>query len=340
VLTFDRIEEHFAATACDPRSEGSELLCLLIGKNGQVGWELRRTLSSLGEVISVDRPEIELSSCDSIRGTIREHAPQVIINAAAYTAVDRAEDEPELAMQINATAQAVMAEEAKRLGALFVTYSTDYVFDGTKSGAYTEDDVPSPLSAYGRTKVAGDNAVRDGGGAYLIFRTSWVYGARGKNFLLTMIKLATELEELKVVDDQIGSPTWSRALAEVTAQVIAQRARGSQLGNASTADAFAEIRGTYNLTCSGRTSWCGFTKAIVDLLSTYDDTPLARILPISSAEYPVRALRPKNSILDNAKLQRTFGLRLPEWNVALDHVMDELQTITPLGSRVAVGERR
>ena len=204
------------------------MLCLLVGKNGQVGWELRRTLSSLGEVVSVDPPEIELSSADSIREIIRDHAPQVIINAAAYTAVDKAEDEPELAMQINAAAPAIMAEEAKRLGALFVTYSTDYVFDGTKPGAYTEDDKPNPLSAYGRTKLAGDNAVRAVGGAYLIFRTSWVYGARGKNFLLTMTKLAAEREEIKVVNDQIGAPTWSRSLAETTAQIIAQRMREAQ----------------------------------------------------------------------------------------------------------------
>ncbi len=316
------------------------MLCLLVGKNGQVGWELRRTLSSLGEVVSVDRPEIELSSADSIREIIRDHAPQVIINAAAYTAVDKAEDEPELAMQINATAPAIMAEEAKRLGALFVTYSTDYVFDGTKPGAYTEDDKPNPLSAYGRTKLAGDNAVRDVDGAYLIFRTSWVYGARGKNFLLTMTKLAAEREEIKVVNDQIGAPTWSRSLAEVTAQIVAQRMREAQQGHTSIADIFADVRGTYNLTSGGRTTWCGFTKGIIDLLRTDGEAPLARVVPISSAEYPVRATRPKNSILDNAKLQRTFGLRLPEWNVALEHVMDELQTITPLGSRVAVSGRR
>ena len=314
------------------------MLCLLVGKNGQVGWELRRTLASLGEVIAVDRPEIELSSADSIRGIIRDHAPQVIINAAAYTAVDKAEDEPELAMQINATAPAIMAKEAKRLGALFVTYSTDYVFDGTKPDAYSEVDKPNPLSAYGRTKLAGDDAVRDVGGAYLIFRTSWVYGARGKNFLLTMTKLAAEREEIKVVDDQIGAPTWSRSLAEVTAQVIAQRTTKAQQGN--TADAFADIRGTYNLTSGGRTSWCGFTKAIVDLLRTYSEAPLARVVPISSAEYPVRATRPKNSLLDNTKLQRTFGLRLPNWSVSLDQVMDELQSIAPLGSRVAVGGGR
>ena len=314
------------------------MLCLLVGKNGQVGWELRRTLASLGEVIAVDRPEIELSSADSIRGIIRDHAPQVIINAAAYTAVDKAEDEPELAMQINATAPAIMAEEAKRLGALFVTYSTDYVFDGTKPDAYSEVDKPNPLSAYGRTKLAGDDAVRDVGGAYLIFRTSWVYGARGKNFLLTMTKLAAEREEIKVVDDQIGAPTWSRSLAEVTAQVIAQRTTKAQQGN--TADVFADVRGTYNLTSGGRTSWCGFTKAIVDLLRTYSEAPLARVVPISSAEYPVRATRPKNSLLDNTKLRRTFGLRLPEWSVSLDQVMDELQSIAPLGSRVAVGGGR
>lgn len=307
----------------------NQLRCLLIGNNGQVGWELRRTLSTLGDVIAVDRPDIELSSADSIRRTIRHHAPQVIVNAAAYTAVDTAEDEPELAMQINATAPAIMAEEAKRSGALFVTYSTDYVFDGMKPSAYTEDDQPNPLSVYGRTKLAGDNALRDVGGAYFVFRTSWVYGARGKNFLLTMMKLAVERGEIKVVDDQVGAPTWSRAIAEATAQIVVQRVRPQQKGTTSTSELFADVRGIYNMTSGGSTSWCGFTKAIVEQLRCSGQAPLARVLPIASADYPVRATRPKNSVLDNSKLHRTFGLLLPAWDAALSLVMDELTSIQP-----------
>ena len=296
---------------------------------------MQRTLSTLGEVTAVDRPEIELSSADSIRGTIRECSPQVIVNAAAYTAVDKAEDEPELAMQINAAAPAIMAEEAKRTGALFVTYSTDYVFDGTKPSAYTETDPPNPLSVYGRTKLEGDNAVRDAGGAYLIFRTSWVYGARGKNFLLTMMKLAVEREELKVVDDQIGAPTWSRSLAEATAQAIAQRVSSEQGRRGTTAELFSDIRGIYNMTSNGQTSWCGFTKTIVEHLRSSREASFARVLPIVSAEYPVRAVRPKNSILDNSKLRRTFGLQLPTWEVALSLVVDELTTIQPQSVRIS-----
>jgi dTDP-4-dehydrorhamnose reductase len=251
------------------------------------------------------------------------------VNAAAYTAVDKAEDEPELAMQINATAPAVMAEEAKRTGALFVSYSTDYVFDGTKPSAYAEDDQPNPLSVYGRTKLTGDNAVRDVGGAYLIFRTSWVYGARGKNFLLTMMKLVAEREELKVVDDQVGAPTWSRSLAEATAQAIAQCLGPARKGSNSTAELFAGVRGIYNMTSAGNTSWCGFTNAIVEQLRSSGESQVARVLPITSAEYPVRATRPRNSILDNSKLQRTFGLQLPAWDTALELVMDELHSIPP-----------
>lgn len=308
---------------------------LLIGSNGQVGWELRRTLSTLGEVIAVGRPDIELSSADSISRTIRDRAPQVIVNAAAYTAVDKAEDEPELAMQINATAPALMAEEAKRLGALFVTYSTDYVFDGMKPSAYTEDDQPNPLSTYGRTKLAGDNAVRETGAAYLIFRTSWVYGARGKNFLLTMMKLATERDEIKVVDDQIGAPTWSRSIAEATSQIVVQGLRPQRQGIATTSEMFEDVLGIYNLTSAGQTSWCGFTKGIVDRLQSCFEAPLARVLPISSADYPVRATRPKNSILDNSKLHRTFGLQLPTWEVALDLVIDDCFSVRARSGRTA-----
>ena len=294
-----------------------------------MGWELCRTLSSLGQVTAIDRPDVELSSPDSIRAAIRAEHPDVIINAAAYTAVDRAEDEPELAMQINATAPALMAEEAKRLSALFVTYSTDYVFDGSKTAPYNEDDRQNPLSVYGKTKLAGDIAVRDAGSSYLIFRTSWVYGSRGKNFLLTMKRLATERKEIKVVNDQVGAPTWSRSIAEATAQIIAQRMEPEVRGNRSTAETFAEVSGLYNLTCAGETSWCGFATKIADHLRAWGERSVARMLPITTEEYPVRARRPMNSILNNAKLKRTFGFQLPTWDVALSLVMDELRGSRP-----------
>lgn len=195
---------------------------LLIGKNGQVAWELQRTLATLGEIITVGREQLDVANAASIRQVIRETKPQIIVNATAYTAVDKAEAEPELAMQVNGVAPGIMAEEAKRLDALLVHYSTDYVFDGTKQGAYVEEDVPNPLSVYGKTKLAGEQAIQATGAKHLILRTSWVYGARGKNFLLTILRLAKERPELKIVDDQIGAPTWSRMIAEATAQILAQ----------------------------------------------------------------------------------------------------------------------
>lgn len=309
---------------------------LLIGKLGQVGWELQRTLATLGEVSAFDRPEIELSSPDSVRTLIRTHAPAVIVNAAAYTAVDKAEDESELAKTLNATAPAIMAEEAKRIGAVFVTYSTDYVFDGTQAGPYTEEDSPNPLSVYGKTKLAGDNAVRDIDGSYLIFRTSWVYGARGKNFLLTMMRLLAEREVVKVVDDQVGAPTWSRSLAEVTAQVLAQRTLNPTASNVT--DLFRDVRGVYNLTSAGKTSWCGFSRAIAEGMAQQGWNSVAEVLPIRSEEYAVRAHRPQNSVLDNSKLATTFGLRMPAWEHALSLVMDELMSIN-VPSRIAQPSR-
>lgn len=293
---------------------------LLIGNRGQVGWELQRTLSTLGQVVALDRPQIELSNPDSIRAVVRENSPTFIINAAAYTAVDQAEDEPELATQINSVAPAIMAEEAKRSGAVFITYSTDYVYDGTKPGPYIETDKPNPLSVYGCTKLEGDQAVQAIDGAHFIFRTSWVYGARGKNFLLTMIKLGRERKSLKVVNDQIGAPTWSRLIAEATAQVISHCADGT----GSPAQQLADLRGAYNLTCGGNTSWHGFTDWILKSLAAKGDVGLAELDPISAAEYPTRARRPANSVLNCDKLEATFGIRLPEWDQAAALVMDEL----------------
>lgn len=299
---------------------------LVVGQIGQVGWELQRTLLSLGTVTAVDQPVIELTDADSIRGVIRRYEPELIVNAAAYTAVDKAEDQPELAMKINGIAPGIMAEEAKRLSAAFITYSTDYVFDGSKQGAYTESDPPNPLCEYGRTKLAGDQAVEAVGGGSLILRTSWVYGGRGANFLLTMLRRASERKELKVVDDQIGAPTWSRAIAEATAQIIAHVIGSRRNGKAqgSGRELFDDYRGVYNLTSAGSVSWCGFAQAIFGYRSADDTFNRPSLLPIRASEYPARAKRPHNSVLDNGKLKQTFGIELPEWDECLRLVMEEL----------------
>lgn len=282
---------------------------LVTGKNGQVGWELQRTLACLGDVVALDRSALDLSSADSIRAAIREVKPHLIVNPAAYTAVDKAENEPEVAQAVNGTAPGVMAEEAKRLGAIMVHYSTDYVFDGSKAKPYTEDDAPCPLNVYGRTKLAGEDAVRAVGVPHLILRTSWVYGARGRNFLLTIRRLAQEREELKIVADQIGAPTWSRLIAEATAQIVAQRLSRLQ-----------ELQGTYNFTAGGNTSWHGFATAIVEKNGVAKQP---RLLPIPSSEYPLPAARPKNSVLSNDKLHRDFGLAMPDWLNGLNLCLED-----------------
>ena len=292
---------------------------LLIGVTGQVGWELQRTLMTLGEVIPVGRTvlnspwQIDLAQPDTIRRTIQEVQPDLIVNAAAYTAVDKAESEPELAMAINGTAPGVMAEEAKRLGAAIVHYSTDYVFDGTKTTPYTESDRPDPQNTYGRTKLAGEQAIAAADVPHLILRTSWVYGRRGKNFLLTMLRLAGEREELKVVADQVGTPTWSRMIAQATAQILFQATPNWSI--------LVDKGGVYHLTASGETSWYGFTKAIFE----HDHQPnrrLQRLIPITTEQYPTPAKRPAYSLLNGQKLSQTFGLVLPDWQRTLELVLD------------------
>jgi dTDP-4-dehydrorhamnose reductase len=285
---------------------------LLIGKIGQVGWELRRTLAPMARVTCVDFPEIDLTSDDSIRRWVRETQPNIVINAAAYTAVDKAESERDKAMKINGVAPGILAEEAKQLGALLVHYSTDYVFDGAKTEPYVESDAPNPLGAYGRTKQAGDEAVRAIGGAHLIFRLCWVYGARGQNFMLTMMRLAREREKLRVVGDQVGCPTWSRMIAETTALALKQAVAAGDL------DAFT---GTYHLAASGITSWHGFADAIVKLMPA-EGRKCVRVEAISTAEYPTPTKRPAYSVLECGKLERTFGLRLPHWEESLRQVLE------------------
>lgn len=288
---------------------------LLTGVTGQVGWELRRALAPLGHVIPADRNAMDLTKLDSIRTFVRETKPQIIINPAAYTAVDQAEKEPDLAFAINATAPAAMAEEALRLGALLVHYSTDYVFDGTKSEAYVEDDVPNPQGVYGKSKLAGEQAIRNSGCKHLIFRTSWVYGMRGKNFLLTMLRLANERESLRIVDDQIGAPTWSRMIAEATAVALGQLISDPQRAEA--------VSGVFHLTAAGATNWHGFAQEIFRLARTHGLCRIPALEPIPSEQYPVPAVRPKNSRLNNEKLFQTFGLVLPAWNEGFTMCIDE-----------------
>ena len=285
---------------------------LLIGKIGQVGWELRRTLAPMGRITCVDFPEIDLTSGDSIRRWVHETRPDIVLNAAAYTAVDKAESEPDKAMRINGEAPGILAEEAKKAGALLVHYSTDYVFDGAKTSPYIETDSPNPLGVYGRSKLAGDEAVRAVGGAHLIFRLCWVYGARGQNFLLTIMRLAREREKLRVVADQVGCPTWSRVIAETTAQALRQ---------AVAAGHWDALSGTYHLASSGVTSWQGFAQAIVNLMPA-EGKKCAVVEAISTPEYPTPAKRPAYSVLACAKLERIFGLRLPHWEESLKQVLE------------------
>ena len=285
---------------------------MLIGKVGQVGWELRRALAPMARITCVDFPDIDLTSGDSIRQWVRGSRPDIVINAAAYTAVDKAESEPDKAMAINGVAPGILAEEAKRLNALIVHYSTDYVFDGSSTQPYVETDAPAPLGAYGRSKLAGDQAVQAIGGAYLIFRLCWVYGARGQNFMLTMMRLAREREKLRVVSDQVGCPTWSRMIAEATALA---------LKSAIVAPDRQAFSGIYHLAAGGMTSWHGFAQAIINLMPGAEKK-CAEIEAISTAEYPTPARRPAYSVLSCDKLERTFGLWLPHWEESLRQVLE------------------
>ena len=301
---------------------------LVFGRVGQVGWELRHKLACLGEVTAIDYPEIDFSRPDSIRTTVRAAEPTVIINAAAYTAVDKAESDPDLAMAINGTAPGVIAEEAKRLGSILVHYSTDYVFDGTKPGPYVETDAPNPINVYGKTKLAGDQAIQSVDVDYLILRTSWVYGARGSNFLLTMLRLAQERAELQIVDDQIGAPTSSECIAQATANILAQllAPAGRGLDGRS---------GIYNLTSTGETTWFGFAKALLTESSGTFGFTVPNLIPIKTSEFPRPAKRPANSRLSCQRLEQTFGVTLPHWEYALSLVLDTLtEGSSPVSSKV------
>jgi dTDP-4-dehydrorhamnose reductase len=291
---------------------------LLTGSTGQVGWELTRALMPLGEVIAVDRNQADLTDLNALRAIVDELQPNVIVNPAAYTAVDKAESESELAFLVNAEAPGILAEEAGKIGALLVHYSTDYVFDGSKVSPYTETDDTNPINVYGQSKLAGEQAIQAVGGDYLILRTSWVYASRGNNFLKTIMRLAAEREELKIVADQIGTPTWARLIAEATTHVIRQSVFEQQCR------AFNST--TYNLTASGETSWHGFAQKIVELAKEQGKSDLKNraMLPIPTSDYPLPAKRPANSRLSNDSLEQQFGLVMPSWDNALRLCMQEL----------------
>ena len=271
---------------------------LLTGANGQVGWELRKTLAPLGEIAACGHAELDLADAARVRDAVRAANADVIVNAAAYTAVDRAETEREAAFAVNALAPGVLAEEAKKSGALLVHYSTDYVFDGTKAVPYVEDDAPNPINVYGASKLAGERAIAASGCRYLILRTSWVYGPRGSNFMLTMLRLAKQRPELRVVDDQFGAPTSSPALARATVQALRPGAHG-----------------LYHLAAAGRTSWCGFARAILKRAGIA--TP---VRAIRTEDYPAPARRPRNSRLDCSRLRADLGVQMASWEEQLAEV--------------------
>lgn len=273
---------------------------LLTGAAGQLGYELAQTLAPHGQVTACDRTRLDLADRDAVVATVRALRPRLIVNAAAYTAVDRAESAVEQAEAINATAPAILAEEAKRVAAALIHFSTDYVFDGAACAPYDEQAATGPLNVYGATKLAGERAIAAAGGASLVFRTSWVYGLRGSNFLRTIRRLAAERDELRIVADQVGVPNWSRALAEAISRLVG---RGLP--------ALAERAGLYHLSATGSASWFDFARAIVGSAGR------PRIVPISTAEYPTVARRPAYAVLATGKFARTFGFALPEWREVL-----------------------
>jgi dTDP-4-dehydrorhamnose reductase len=294
---------------------------LIVGHLGQVGVELQRSLAPLGELALADKESVELAQPATIRELMRRTCPDVVVNAAAYTAVDRAESEPELAQAVNGIAPGVLAEEAARRGALLIHYSTDYVFDGSKPSPWVESDEPKPINAYGESKLVGENAIAAVGGRHYVFRTSWVYASHGNNFLRTILRLAAEREELRIVDDQIGAPTTAGALAEATAAAI----RASVDTRTGTERKDHPEYGLYHMTCAGQTSWYDFARTFLEREAARNpEKRMARCVPISSSEFPLPARRPRNSVLSNEKLRRGLRIELPDWSSAMDSVLQEM----------------
>lgn len=283
---------------------------LLIGKNGQVGWELQQTLLPLGEVISIDYPDLDLVDLDAVRKLIRNIKPQVIINAAAYTDVDKAENEVKKAFAINASAPGVMAEEARASGAALIHYSTDFVFDGEKGSPYIELDNPNPINTYGKSKLMGEQSIQKAGGAYLILRTSWVYSLRTDNFVTRVLSWARQKETLSIVDDQIGSPTWARFLADATAMLIG-------VGRNDIFEFFNGHNGIYHLAGAGSPTRLEWVQQILEFDPRKEQQQVRKVLPAKSSDFPTPAQRPANSSLDCSKITREFGLTIPDWKSAL-----------------------
>jgi dTDP-4-dehydrorhamnose reductase len=316
MLELAQMTENSASTrSADPRPSSR---ILIFGRTGQLGRELVSSFQNSGHVVAVGRESVDLADPEQIRALVRLELPHVILNPAAYTAVDRAEAESDLALAINAQAPRVLAEEARRHHALLIHYSTDYVFDGKKPEPWVETDKPLPLNIYGASKLAGEQAIEEAGCDYLIFRTSWVYGPRGKNFLLTMLRLAAEREKLSIVDDQIGAPTTSAELARATHAIV----EGLLAGRFGRVD---ENLGIYHMTCGGSTSWFGFAQAIFSRAKSVLGTKSPELIPIASKDYPTPATRPTNSVLSNTKLHARFGVRLADWQLALDEVLQTLR---------------
>ena len=302
---------------------------LITGANGQVGWNLQRTLGPLGDVTALTRDQLDLADLDSVSSAVRDLAPDILVNAAAYTAVDKAESEPELARTINATAPARMAQELARNRCLLLHYSTDYVFDGSKplDAAYNEDDITAPLNVYGKTKLEGERLILESGCPYIILRSTWVYDTRGKNFLRTVLRLARERSELRMVADQYGAPTWARSIAEATTIILARCLQHKSESNVWTT-------GLFHLSAAGKTTWAEFAEAIMteyeDCCSWPADTgefsaPLIakRVVHITSDQYQTPARRPRNSVLSNAKVLQTFGVKMPDWREQLRLAMQD-----------------
>ncbi len=291
---------------------------LLLGPDGQVGWELRRALAPLGELVALGRGGADglcgdLTCSAALADTVRRLSPAVIVNAAAYTAVDKAESEPDAAQAINGEAPGLLTGLARELDAWLLHYSTDYVFDGSGDRPWREDDAPGPLNTYGRSKLAGEAAIRGSGCRHLIFRTSWVYAARGGNFARTMLRLAAERERLTVIDDQIGAPTGAELIADVSAHALS-RARQAP-----------ELAGTYHLSAAGETSWCAYARYVIDVARSRGQALAVReISPIPTADYRTPARRPLNSRLDCRHLERSFGLTLPPWQHGVDRMLTEI----------------
>ena len=306
------------------------LTILLTGRNGQLGAALRPLLPRLGKVVALGRSELDLADPDAIRRAVRELRPQIIMNAAGYTQVDQAEADPETAFAVNAEAPRLFAEEAKQIGAALVHYSTDYVFDGLKKSPYLETDPPNPLNAYGKSKLAGEEAIQSSGVPHLILRTSWVYARRGRNFLLTILRLSTQREELRIVADQIGAPTSSDQIAAGTVCVLTHI-----LERGFSPASFARFGGIYHMTAGGETSWFEFAQAILEGSARIaPDAPwyvqatgghprvVRRVLSITTADYPTPVRRPAYSVLSNARLRSTFGFELPDWRIQLTQVLE------------------